>query len=299
MAKQPRIHRLDLQFLGRSQTIASYLVPCGDGFALIDCGPYSTYQNLVKELGKKGIEPHLLKAVLLTHIHFDHAGAAWALAAQGVPVYVHPVGYPHMLQPEKLYQSAARIYGNRMEELWGIMQPVASTLIHAVADRQPVRIGTADFLPIYTPGHAHHHISWIIDNHMFTGDSAGVRINSRYVSPPCPPPDIDIEVWLQSIDTMRSYRPTSLYLAHFGDYDDVEAHFDNLKANLLTWAAWFEPHAAAGTDLATLQNAFPEFIKDTMLANGIPEADVQRYENANPSFMSVAGLMRYWKQKTL
>ena len=171
-----RIVTLDLNFQGRRQAIASYLIRSGDAVVLIESGPGSTLPGLEAGLAKERLSPRDVTHVLLTHIHLDHAGAAGRLAQQGAEIYVHPVGAPHMLNPEKLLASAARIYGNRMESLWGEFVPVPEEKLHVVRDDEEIEIGELRFRPVNTPGHAGHHYAYIFEDICFSGDVGGVRI---------------------------------------------------------------------------------------------------------------------------
>ena len=118
------IHVLDLNFLGIDHAIASFLIESSAGPILIETGPHSTFESMKGQLAKHGYEPEDVKHVLLTHIHFDHAGAAWAFADHGAKIYLHPFGKPHMEDPTKLYNSAKMIYGDEMERLWGAMEKI-------------------------------------------------------------------------------------------------------------------------------------------------------------------------------
>lgn len=116
---QPTVHTIDLNFLGAREAIAAYAVADEDGITLVECGPFSTHDHLLAGLDALGFSPEDVHTLLLTHIHFDHAGAAWWWADRGVKVWVHPVGLKHMIDPTRLYDSARRIYGDKMERLWG------------------------------------------------------------------------------------------------------------------------------------------------------------------------------------
>src|SRR5688572_31736533 len=130
----PRVITLDLKFQGRAHAIAAYLIRRGDAVVLVESGPGSTLPALEAGLAQEGLSPRDLTHVLLTHIHLDHAGAAGWLAQQGAEIIVHPVGAPHMLNPEKLLASAARIYGYRMDSLWGQLLPVRVSKLRVVKD---------------------------------------------------------------------------------------------------------------------------------------------------------------------
>lgn len=291
------IHVIDLQFLGIPQTIASFLLESTEGPFLIETGPFSTFAHLEAGLQRKGYRPEEVKHVFLTHIHLDHAGAAWAFAQNGAQVYMHPFGERHMENPEKLLSSAKRIYQDMMDQLWGAMHPIDGNQITTVADEAVMEMGDKTIQAIYSPGHAVHHIAWLVDDTLFTGDVAGVKIADGMVVPPCPPPDINIEDWDASIARIRRLSPNRLFLTHFGEVTDVSAHLDELQERLHQWAEWMRPRYEAGESVHDITPAFEDMVRKQLTDFGIDKAGVQKYEAANPPWMSVAGLLRYWKKK--
>ncbi|MBL7828775.1 MAG: MBL fold metallo-hydrolase [Saprospiraceae bacterium] len=297
------VQTLDLKFLGLEHSIAVFVVQTAEGPVLVECGPASTLPHLELELSSINIKTTDIRHVFLSHIHFDHAGAAWAFAAAGAQIHVHPKGLPHLAAPEKLYNSARMIYGEEMDRLWGEMQPIAESQLHAPEHGEIVRIGGIDFQAWYTPGHAVHHIAWEVtgaqnQSVLFTGDVAGVKIGGGPVMPPCPPPDIHIEDWQTSIQLMRNLKTNRLFLTHYGEINDKEAHLDALEQRLLDWAAWMKPYFENETPAAEIVPLFQNYVQEYLKSEGVPASDLERYEAANPAFMSVAGLLRYWKKKT-
>ena len=288
---------IDLHFLDFEETIAAYVVETSEGPVLIETGPFSTYPNLDRGLSYLGYRASDIEHVLLTHIHFDHAGAAWALAEAGATIYVHPAGHKHLLDPSRLYDSARRIYGDQMEVLWGEMQPIPEDQLLAVPDLAEITIGDTTFIAHHTPGHAVHHIAWQFEDVCFTGDVAGVSIAGGPVSPPCPPPDIDIEAWLASIARLRKLGLATLYLTHYGPIYNVDAHLDELEAMLSDWAAWMQKPWEAGRSAGEIVPAFQAYAAQQLRDKGLDEYAINQYEAANPAWMSVAGLMRYWKKR--
>ena len=288
---------IDLNFLDYSDTIASFLLESGDGLVLVESGPYSTYSHLTKVLNEMGAKPEDVRHVLLTHIHLDHAGAAWAFAKNGAQVYVHPKGYKHLANPERLWASAKRIYQDDMEYLWGDMQAIDESLLHAIDDAKDLKIGGLEFTSWHTPGHAVHHIAWQHEGEIFTGDVGGVKIGNNLVAPPCPPPDINLEDWKASIQKIINLKPDSIYLTHFGRVDDVETHLAELEARLDKWAAWIYPYYQKGTPTEELVPLFQAFSIKEMEEANVSKPDIERYLKANPPWMSVWGLMRYFKIK--
>lgn len=299
------IYTLDLGFQNLEHTIAAFVVEGSDGLALIETGPYSTFQNLEKQLAQKGWTTADIQQVFVTHIHFDHAGAAWALARQGARIYVHPKGLPHLASPEKLYNSARMIYGDAMDRLWGAMEPIPAEQLYAPEHGEVILAAGLQFTAHFTPGHASHHIAWEVGNAgsmpdrrvLFTGDVAGVQIDNHLVVPPCPPPDINIEDWQDSLQLMRNLEVPTLYLTHFGKITDKVGHLRALEHRLLDWANWMKPFARQQTPVDTIVPLFEAYVREQLMAAGLDATSLARYEAANPAYMSVAGLMRYWTKK--
>lgn len=297
-----KIHTLDLGFKDLDHTIAVFVLEGPRGLALVETGPFSTFRHLEAALESRGWTISDFRHVFLSHIHFDHAGSAWAFARRGATIHVHPKGLPHLAAPEKLYNSARMIYGDEMEQLWGVMEPIPEIWLRAPAHGETVEAVGLRFTAWHTPGHALHHIAWAVSEPgsepvVFTGDVAGVCLNHRYVSPPCPPPDIQVEDWQASIQLLRDLPAQTLYLTHFGAITDKNAHLDTLERHLLRWADWMKPYAENHTPAAEVVPEFVAFVQSELEAAGVSPEELVRYEAANPAFMSVAGLLRYWKKK--
>lgn len=291
------VHTLDLHFLEEESSIASFLIETTEGLVLIESGPETTFHVLTDEIKKLGFDWKEIKHLLLTHIHFDHAGAAWKFAQNGTKVHVHPFGLPHLQNPEKLWNSAAMIYGDDMNRLWGKMESIDSELLIPADEGDVITVGDAVFHVHYTPGHAVHHNAYQFNKIIFTGDVAGVKIGEGPVVPPCPPPDINIGLWKDSILKLKQLNPDYLYLTHFGKIENPQEHLNELEIILDDWANWMKPHFDANRNPDEITPEFMEYTKTQLLQAGVSEADIQKYEYANPSWMSVTGLLRYWKLK--
>lgn len=292
-----QIHTIDLNFQGLSNAVAAFVVETSDGPVLIETGPHSTLHALEQGLEALGYSMQQIRHVLLSHIHLDHAGAAWAFAESGATIYVHPLGSFHLGNPERLMQSAKMIYQDAMDRLWGEMRPIAPERLKTVEHEEEIIIGDTVFKALHTPGHAIHHIAWQLDTVAFTGDVGGVRIEGGLVAPPCPPPDINVEAWQASLALLHSLDLSAIYLTHFGRVGEVKAHLDELEQRLLNWAAWMQPYFEQQTNPETVTPLFQAFVHEELVASGLDAEALARYEIANPSWMSVAGLMRYWKKK--
>jgi glyoxylase-like metal-dependent hydrolase (beta-lactamase superfamily II) len=296
MAKT-RIVTLDLNFQGRAHAIASYLIRSGDAVVLIESGPGSTLSALEAGLAKEGLSPRNVTHVLLTHIHLDHAGAAGWMAKQGAQIYVHPIGAPHMLNPEKLIASATRIYGERMESLWGEFLPVPQDQLTVPNDAEDIVIGDLRFTPLNTPGHAEHHYSYLFEDVVFSGDVGGVRIPGYpYLRVPMPPPELHIERWHESIARLRQEKPARIAPTHFGFFDDVEWHLREVEKGLDSAARWLEETMPADPPVEQLRQSFTDWMNAEGEQIGLDEEAVKVYELANPLGMSADGLSRYWKK---
>ena len=214
---------IDVRHLGREKVIGCWEI---DG-VLVDPGPASSLETLIAALED---EP---RAILLTHIHLDHGGGAGTLVRRWpeLPVYVHERGAPHLADPSRLLASAERLYGDRMEALWGEVAPVPEGNLRPLAGGESV----LGFEVAYTPGHASHHVSYFHPDsgRAFVGDTAGVRIPpSDYVLPPTPPPDIDLEAWNRSLDVILDWSPESLAITHFGEIPGAAAHLELVRQRL-------------------------------------------------------------------
>ena len=292
-----KIHVIDLHFRQTPFAIATFLVESDAGPILIETGPYSTYQTLEKGIRDHGYEVSDIHHVLLTHIHLDHAGAAWKFAKHGARVYVHPRGKKHLVDPSRLWNSAKRIYQDQMESLWGDMQPIDESQIWTPQHGDVITIGELDFTAWHTPGHASHHIAWQLGQFAFTGDVAGVRVHPSLIVAPCPPPDIDLEAWQASIAILENLNLQRIYLTHFGAYDEVPAHFDQLREAMWNWANWIKPYVVNGEDPALVVKPFEDYVINQYKSAGLSKEEIQQYHNANPAWMSVYGLFRYWSKK--
>ena len=291
------VNTIDLKFLGARAAVAAFAVPDENGFTLVECGPFSTNDNLLAGLAEAGIDPSEVHTLLLTHIHFDHAGAAWWWARRGVTVYVHPRGRKHLVDPGRLYASAARIYGEaRMEELWGRMERIPPEQVVEVADRAVLNIGGKTWTAHHTPGHASHHIAWQVEGVVFTGDVGGVSIYGGPVVPPCPPPDINVTDWEGSIARLRSLNATSFYLTHYGKANPT-GHLDQLVTRLERYVDWVAQNIKEVSDVDKLVPGFTEMVERELRESGADDSVVSAYRAANPPYMSVTGITRWLAQR--
>ena len=300
---EPGVHLIDLDFQGHAGTVAAYLLADGDDLTLVETGPGSTLAALRAGLASLGRTTAELSRVLVTHIHLDHAGAAGTLLREAprARFYVHPAGAPHMRDPSKLIASATRIYGDDMARLWGDFEPVPADRVTELADGDEIRCGRRTLVALHTPGHAVHHVAFhdAAAGLLFTGDVAGVRLGRvAYVRPPTPPPDIDLDAWRVSVARLRAARPRRLLLTHFGAFDDVEWHLDDLTARLHNWTGWIEARLeAAGGDAAAVIPPLRARGDAELARLGVRGELADGYELATPSHMTVTGVQRWLRKQ--
>jgi glyoxylase-like metal-dependent hydrolase (beta-lactamase superfamily II) len=273
------VRDIDVRHLGVPLVICCHVLDD----VIVDPGPESTLDTLLHELGD-----FVPAKILLTHIHLDHAGAAGALAQRWpeVEVWVHERGARHMADPSRLVASAARIYGDDMDRLWGSMQPVPEERMRVLSGGE--RLGP--WRVEYSPGHASHHVSYLHEptGTAMVGDVAGCRIADGPILPPTPPPDVDLEAWHESLRTVAGWSPERIAITHFGTWDDVAAHLETMHDALERWA-----DVSKRTDAA----AYAAAIEDEMRAKTSDPAVAEAFMGAMPPQMLWAGWARYWASK--
>jgi len=294
------VRLIDDMHLGRPHVIGTYLL-LGDEPAIVDPGPASVLPALERGLRAHGLELRDLRAVLLTHIHLDHAGATGSLvrALPHLRVYVHERGAPHMAAPEKLIRSATRLYGERMDELWGEILPVPSENLTALVGGETLRLGRLALQVYDAPGHASHHLLYLDGSSgtAFVGDTAGVRMpGSAYVCPATPPPDIDLEAWRRTLDQLEQFGPRLLCLTHFGPAHDPAAHIDALWRHTLSWAETVRKSLESGEEEKAAVERLEALAAAQIAASG-SDATPEEYARAASVEMSWQGLARYWRKR--
>jgi len=290
----------DLHFLGTPDVIATGLLTGADGVALIDPGPSTTIPALKAALTERGARLADVRAILLTHIHLDHAGATGSLMAEcpSATVFVHEVGAPHLADPSKLLASATRLYGDDMERLWGDVLPVPAGRIRTVGDERMTAVGhTIEVAK--TPGHASHHVSYFLPDTgvAFVGDTAGLcRSSGRIVLPATPPPDVDLDAWRQSTQRILAWHPDVLFLTHFGPHKSPRVHFSDFWARMEDWgrrvrAQLQQPGEDADRALAFSDEVLAE------LARATSREEAAAYLKAGRFDFSWNGLARYFRKR--
>ena len=298
-----RASMVDLHHQGRPTIIGVGVLELPDGgIALVDPGPEARLDALCAGLAALGHSLRDVRAILLSHIHLDHATASGAIVreAPDAIVHVHAVGAPHMADPSRLLASAGRIYGDEMGTLWGEFLPVPPTSIRVVDEGDAISPGGRRFEVAYVPGHAKHHVAYFeaATGTAWVGDVGGIRIRGGPAIPVTPPPDIDVEVWKASMDRVMAWEPERIVATHFGPYGDPAAHFAELGGELDAWAGWVrrsldDPRFA---DDRARAHAFSAWVT-ARLGDKVPDAHAGLYATASGFFDSWWGLARYWRKR--
>jgi glyoxylase-like metal-dependent hydrolase (beta-lactamase superfamily II) len=287
---------IDTLYDNTPQAVGVFLLT-GDRPALIETGPASTVETLLDGIRAAGVDPRSLKALAVTHIHLDHAGAAGALLRRfpHLDVYVHPLGAPHLIDPSRLLQSAGRLYGEEMDRLFGETVAVPRERVHILEDGAQVLLGSRRLTAIDTPGHARHHHVYHDEaaGDVFTGDAAGVALpGSRFVRPPTPPPEIDVPAWEVTLSRLRALRARRLLLTHFGAHTWVDELLTQLQHRLDEGVRLVQTALEDGLD----EEAIIERMRGVALAEMSDQAGVDspaRFEVIMATRLSTLGLIRY------
>lgn len=301
MSEQADVEFVDLDFLGQPGVIGTGVLRTRGGVWLIDPGPSTGLAALQKKLATLGLSLADVRGLLLTHIHLDHAGASGIIVRQhpSVRVFVHERGAPHVVDPSRLLESAGRLYAGDLERLWGEVAPVPAANVQALKGGERLDLDGRSVEVTYTPGHASHHVAYL-DSHSgftFVGDTGGVRLGpAPHLLPPTPPPDIDLPSWNRSIAGIRQWKPTRLYITHFGAVDEPLTHLEELERRLSSFADLVR---ALLQEPGSDEERMSRFVERAAgeLRRTMPEEEASRYQLAVPLQHCWLGLARYWRKK--
>lgn len=298
------ITAIDTMMTGEPELNAVYFLASAEP-TLVEAGPGADHDVIVEGLARLGVGPFDLAHIVVTHIHVDHAGGAGALSTTfpGATIWAHERGLPHLEDPTRLIASTARTYGTeRMEAFYGRTLPVPASRLRAVADGDPIPLGDRALRVIETPGHASHHLAFQDSGGgaIFTGEAIGSHLPwADAYRPALPPPEVDVERALESIDRIQAFSPTALLTSHFGPVQDAAQGCQRAARRILDWsqtvhdALQREPNMEPPELLRLLtEQGTREFLEDS----GRP-IDLARYDVLGSIGMNAAGLTRYWRKR--
>jgi glyoxylase-like metal-dependent hydrolase (beta-lactamase superfamily II) len=291
---------IDLHFQGRERVIAATVLRGPDGFTIIDPGPTSCLAALESGLSRLGGSLADVRTILLTHIHLDHAGATGTILSR-VPdarVAVHERGAPHMIDPTKLLSSATRLYGDRMDALWGAFEAVPAERVQPLQGGEQVSAGDRTLEVAYTPGHAVHHVSYFDPGEglAYVGDTCGIRVVRDYVIAATPPPDIDVPVWHESLNSIAKWQPRALLVTHFGLVPDAAGYLPRYRVVLDRTAEIVRQSLADEGSDETRATSFVARMR-AEARGALSEREAEALETAAPFEQIWAGLARYWRRQ--
>ena len=292
---------LDTNWVGRPHSIAAALLESDGHRAIIDPGPESTLGTLRERLHARGLTVGQLDAILLTHIHLDHAGASGSLVRENprIAVYVHDLGAPHMIDPSRLLASAQRLWPDTLHQLFGDTLPVPKENLRILQGGEKLTLGRRKLEVEYTPGHASHHVSYFDDSEgiAFIGDTTGIRIdNGPYILPATPPPDINLEIWDNSFARILARKPSRLFLTHFGFAGKPAEHIEEFRRRLHHWAELAGQVLRSSSTEAEAKKAFVDRAQIEMQEQiGAKEADHHAFTAGLD--LSFLGLARYLRKR--
>lgn len=295
------ITTLDNLWMGRPRSIATGLLESDGHRAVIDPGPGSTLETLQQNLRARSIGVGDLDAILLTHIHLDHAGATGALVRENprLAVYVHKIGAPHVIDPSKLLASAQRLWPNELQHLFGETLPVPAENLRVLGGGETLTLGSRKVEVVYTPGHASHHVSYFdkAEGVAFVGDTAGVRIEGNsFVMPATPPPDIDLGIWDTSLAAILERKPARLFLTHFGYSDNPTEHLAQFRERLHGWAARTAEILRSATSDSAAMEAFMSATY-AEISQHLPGGEADHYAFTAGLNLCFLGLARYLRKR--
>ena len=222
---------------------ASYLLTDGGESAFIENNTVRALPYLIEGMAEAGVRPESVRWIIITHLHFDHAGGTSALVERcpNATVLAHPRAVRHLVDPSRLVASAMRVYGEEeFERSYGRIMPIAAERVRPMDDNESVELGTHTLRFLHTRGHANHHfvVHDVDEGAVYTGDQFGVeyRKSRSSVRPfllcSAAPTDFDPDEARASVRRILSLKPAHVYLTHFGELQDIEGGAEVFLASL-------------------------------------------------------------------
>jgi glyoxylase-like metal-dependent hydrolase (beta-lactamase superfamily II) len=293
---------IDLQWTGRPRSIAAALLRDGNFAALLDPGPSSTLPRLREQVTQQGLAVPDLRAIFLTHIHLDHAGACGSLVKENpeLRIFVHSKGAPHLIDPAKLLESSGRLFGADRDRLFGDFLPVPENNVHTLEGGEVIATGSRELQVHYSPGHASHHVTYFEpqDTVAFVGDTAGICVEGDgFVLPAMPPPDVSMELWDASLDMIHGLNAGKLFLTHFGFSQRPQQHIDTFRQRLHWWNETAQELVSKKLDAAMATKIFSDRVTEEA-ARHLPTEELEHYLFNGSLPLSWLGLERYHRKKS-
>jgi glyoxylase-like metal-dependent hydrolase (beta-lactamase superfamily II) len=292
---------IDTRMAGRMMVTSAYLVAAREP-TLVETGPATSAGAVLDGLADLGMGPQDLAHIVVTHIHLDHAGGAGRIAPRfpNATIWVHERGAPHLADPGRLVASAARVYGeDRLRTQFGPVDPVPSERLRSIGEGDVIPLGDRQLEVLYTPGHASHHVSLVdsLTGAVFTGDALGIHLpDVRVLRPATPPPDIDVEAGVASIERIRQRAESFLMFSHFGPVPEIDELCGIAASRLRHWAGIVREAMDETDDLDRITEILTQ--RTASEFDRAPQgADLERYEVLSGMKVNASGLVRYWRKR--
>lgn len=295
---------IDLDFRDEEGLVAAYLIPGPEGWTLLETGPTTCREPLLRGLSVAGVVPEEITKVLVSHIHLDHAGGLGALASDlpKATLYAHREGVPHLERPERLIASARRAWGAAADPLWGPIVPVPPDRIRPLEGTESFPVSGGVLRVLATPGHARHHVSFFDERtkSLYSGDSAGVHLPGAWrARPAVPPPDLDLEALFESLDRMRALGPARICYTHFGPVPATESTLRQYRSTIEEWKEVALDAARENAEPDRVARALATHEREEADAHGGRVAGEERGELVNGYSLAAQGFLRYFRRRGL
>ena len=299
---RPGITAIDTFYGGRERYTAAYLLDAAEP-TIVETGPTNSVEPVAAGLASLGVGPDDLAHIVVTHIHLDHAGGVGRLASRfpKATIWVHENGAPHLADPTKLVASATRIYGeDRMASLFGPVDPVPAERLRSLADGDRLDMGARALDVLHTPGHASHQVAFVdsATGAIFIGDALGIHVPDLPVlRPATPPPDVDVERAVDSIERIRARARSVLLFAHFGPIEEVDRICDLAVRRIRSWAEAVRTALETTDDLEEITALLEREAARDVETGADATLDLGRLEILSSVRINAMGLVRYWKKR--
>jgi glyoxylase-like metal-dependent hydrolase (beta-lactamase superfamily II) len=235
---------LDLPLHGFRCFISSWVLLADDRAIVIDPGPSATVPVLCDALRELGIK--VIDSVLLTHIHLDHAGGCGDLIGKypEPTVVCHPQAVDHLVDPARLWHGSVKVLGD-LARTYGEPSPVNREKLCPGCD---IQWRGHEIESLETPGHASHHLCFFLDDIVFAGEVAGIRVPSEdppYTRPATPPP-FQPEVALASLSKVIERVPERMCYGHYGIVDHAVGALEDAHRQMNLWLEIIEARRDRG-----------------------------------------------------
>jgi glyoxylase-like metal-dependent hydrolase (beta-lactamase superfamily II) len=293
---------IDTFYGGRERYTAAYLLDAREP-AIVETGPTTSADHVAAGLDRLGVEADDLAHIVVTHIHLDHAGGVGTLCDRypKATVWVHERGAPHLADPARLVASATRVYGDeRMDSLFGPVEPVPAQRIRSVADGDVIELGGRALTAATTPGHASHQVALVDSSSgaVFTGDALGIHPPDLPVlRPATPPPEYDLEMAIESIEKIRSLAGALVLFSHFGPVHEVERICDLAVERFRAWTEAARVAMERTDDIDEIASVLEAEARRDIETGSQAQVDLDGFEIVAGVRMNAMGIVRYWQKR--